>query len=154
MDDAERVQVAHLGAGVGARLRRRLSARAVAGRYERRWGGRSLRTASVICAKMCWARRSEYGPPPCRSIGLIRSPPVTSSITMMAASGVLSTSCRLTTKRCEPLLRSTSTWGGTVRGTYPTPEAGTRTPYVQVRGALGQAALCVRYVPNAGGWYA
>ena len=35
MDDAERVQVAHLGAGVGARLRRRLGASAVAGRYER-----------------------------------------------------------------------------------------------------------------------
>ena len=35
--------------------------------------------------------------------------------------------------------------------TYPTPEADPRTPYVQYR---GQAALRVRYVPNAGGWYA
>ena len=47
-----------------------------------------------------------------------------------------------------------STWVATVRGTYPTPEAGTRTPYVQYVGPWGQAALCVRYVPNAGGWYA
>ena len=47
-----------------------------------------------------------------------------------------------------------STWGATVRGTYRTPEAGTRTPYVQCVGPWGQAALCVRYVPNAGGWYA
>ena len=27
-------------------------------------------------------------------------------------------------------------------------------PVRTVRGAWGQAALCVRYVPNAGGWYA
>ena len=46
------------------------------------------------------------------------------------------------------------TWGATVPGTYPTPEAGTCTPYVQYVGSWGQAALCVRYVPNAGGWYA
>jgi hypothetical protein len=45
-------------------------------------------------------------------------------------------------------------WGATVRGTYPTPEAGTRTPYVQYVGPWGQAALCARHVPNAGGWYA
>ena len=66
-------------------------------------------------------------------------------------------------------------WVATVRGTYPTPEAGVvwvggdlgchSTLYVPnargwyvypvrtVRGAWGQAALCVRYVPNAGGWY-
>jgi hypothetical protein len=43
------------------------------------------------------------------------------------------------------------TWVATVRGTYPTPEAGTRTPYVQYVGPWGQAALRVRYVPNAGG---
>ena len=55
---------------------------------------------------------------------------------------------------CSGMLAPSTTWVATVRGTYPTPEAGTRTPYVQVRGALGQAALCVRYVPNAGGWYA
>ena len=47
-----------------------------------------------------------------------------------------------------------TTWVATVRGTCPTPEAGTRTPYVQYVGLWGQAALCVRYVPNAGGWYA
>ena len=46
------------------------------------------------------------------------------------------------------------TWGATVRGTYPTPEAGTCTQYVQYAGPLGQAALRLRYVPNAGGWYA
>ena len=46
------------------------------------------------------------------------------------------------------------TWGATVRGTYPTPEAGTRTPYVQYVGPWGRAALCVRYVPNAGGRHA
>ena len=49
---------------------------------------------------------------------------------------------------------SLRTWGATVRGTYPTPEAGTRTPYVQYVGPWGQAALRLRYVPNAGGWYA
>ena len=45
-------------------------------------------------------------------------------------------------------------WGATVRGTYGTPEAGTRTQYVQYAGPWGQAALRPRYVPNAGGWYA
>ena len=45
-------------------------------------------------------------------------------------------------------------WGATVRGTYGTAVAGTRTPYVQYVAPWGQAALCVRYVPNAGGWYA
>ena len=44
-------------------------------------------------------------------------------------------------------------WGATVLGTYGTAEAGTRTPYVQYVGPWGQAALCARYVPNAGGWY-
>ena len=44
-------------------------------------------------------------------------------------------------------------WGATVRGTYRTAEAGTRTPYVQYAGPWGQAALRLRYVPNAGGWY-
>ena len=44
-------------------------------------------------------------------------------------------------------------WGATARGTYSTAEAGTRTPYVQYVGLWGQAALCVRYVPNAGGWH-
>ena len=34
----------------------------------------------------------------------------------------------------------------TVRGTYGTPEAGTRGPYVQ--------CLCLWYVQHAGGWYA
>ena len=47
-----------------------------------------------------------------------------------------------------------TTWVATVRGTCPTPEAGTRTPYVLYVGPWGQAALCVRYVHNAGGWYA
>ena len=47
--------------------------------------------------------------------------------------------------------RLCTTWGATVRGTYPTPEAGTRTQYV---GPWGQAALRLRYVHNAGGWYA
>ena len=46
------------------------------------------------------------------------------------------------------------TWGATVRGTYPTPEAGTRTQYVLYVGPWGQAALRLRYVHNAGGWYA
>ena len=45
-------------------------------------------------------------------------------------------------------------WGATVPGTYPTPEAGTRTPYVLYGGPWGQAALRLRYVHNAGGWYA
>ena len=39
-------------------------------------------------------------------------------------------------------------------GTCPTPEAGTRIPYVQYVGPWRQGTLCVRYVPNAGGWYA
>ncbi len=46
------------------------------------------------------------------------------------------------------------TWGATVRGTYPMPEAATHTRYVLYVGPWGRAALCVRYVPNAGGWYA
>ena len=45
-------------------------------------------------------------------------------------------------------------WGATVRGTYGTPVAGTRTQYVQYAGPWRQAALRLRYVPNAGGWYA
>jgi hypothetical protein len=45
-------------------------------------------------------------------------------------------------------------WGATVRSTYRTPEAGTRTQYVLYVGPWGQAALRLRYVPNAGGWYA
>ena len=45
-------------------------------------------------------------------------------------------------------------WVATVRGTYPTPEAGTRTQYVLYVGPWGQAALRLRYVHNAGGWYA
>ena len=47
-----------------------------------------------------------------------------------------------------------ATWGATVRGTYPKPEAGTRTQYVLYVGPWGQATLCLQYVPNAGGWYA
>ena len=50
--------------------------------------------------------------------------------------------------------RLCTTWGATVRGTYPTPEAGTRTQYVLYVGPWGQAALRLRYVHNAGGWYA
>ena len=42
----------------------------------------------------------------------------------------------------------------TVRGTYGTAEAGTRTQYVQYAGPWGQVALRLRNVPNAGGWYA
>ena len=49
---------------------------------------------------------------------------------------------------------SGSAWGATVRGTYGTAEAGTRTQYVLYAGPWGQAALRRRYVPNAGGWYA
>ena len=51
-------------------------------------------------------------------------------------------------------LTAASAWGATVRGTYPTPEAGTRTQYVLYVGPWGQAALRLRYVHNAGGWYA
>ena len=40
-------------------------------------------------------------------------------------------------------------WGATVRGTYPTPEAGTRTQYVLYVGPWGQAALRLRYVASA-----
>ena len=40
--------------------------------------------------------------------------------------------------RVRDHLSKVTTWGGTVRGTYGAPEAGTRT----------------QYVPNAGGWYA
>ena len=46
--------------------------------------------------------------------------------------------------------RLCTTWGATVRGTYPTPEAGTRTQYVLYVGPWGQAALRLRYVPNGG----
>ena len=45
-------------------------------------------------------------------------------------------------------------WAVTARGTYRTPAAGTRAQHVQCVGPWGQAALCVRYVPNAGGRYA
>ena len=47
-----------------------------------------------------------------------------------------------------------STCNATVRGTYRTVEAGTRTQYVQYVGPWEQAALRVRCVPNAGGGYA
>ena len=40
------------------------------------------------------------------------------------------------------------------RGAYRTAEAGTRNQYVQYVGPWAQAALRVRYVPNAGGWHA
>ena len=43
-----------------------------------------------------------------------------------------------------------SQWGDAVRGTYATPEAGTRTRYVQYAGPWGQAALGLRYVPHGG----
>ena len=56
--------------------------------------------------------------------------------------------------REKEVVHAADTWVATVRGTYATPEAGTRTPYVQYVGPWGRAALCVRYVPNAGGWYA
>ena len=46
------------------------------------------------------------------------------------------------------------TWAATVRGTYGTAEAGTRTQYAQYAGAWGQATLRLWYVPNAGGLYA
>ena len=39
-------------------------------------------------------------------------------------------------------------------GAHGTAEAGTRTQCVQCVGPWGQAALRLRYVPNAGGWYA
>eukprot|EP00321_Phaeocystis_globosa_P005511 CAMPEP_0118810174 /NCGR_PEP_ID=MMETSP1162-20130426/800_1 /TAXON_ID=33656 /ORGANISM="Phaeocystis Sp, Strain CCMP2710" /LENGTH=79 /DNA_ID=CAMNT_0006739665 /DNA_START=109 /DNA_END=348 /DNA_ORIENTATION=- len=38
--------------------------------------------------------------------------------------------------------------------TYPTPKAFARTQYVLCVGPWGQAALRLRHVPNAGGWYA
>ena len=40
------------------------------------------------------------------------------------------------------------------RGAYRTAEAGTRNQYVQYVGPWAQAALRLRYVPNAGGWHA
>ena len=58
--------------------------------------------------------------------------------------------CRRTLSMSPPR----RTWGATVRGAYPTPETGTRAPYVQYAGPWGQAALSVRYVPDAGGWHA
>ena len=42
----------------------------------------------------------------------------------------------------------------TVRCTYRTPKAETRTQHVPYVGPWGQAALRLRHVPNAGGWYA
>ena len=42
----------------------------------------------------------------------------------------------------------------TVRGTYGTAKAGTRTQYVQYVGPWGREALRLQYVHNAGGWYA
>ena len=59
-------------------------------------------------------------------------------------------------------LTTPATWGATVRGTYPTPEAGTRTPYVQYGGPWGkppcasgtyptrEAGTRSVYVPNGG----
>ena len=55
---------------------------------------------------------------------------------------------------CFTYLLTYEAWGATVRGTYGTAEAGTRTQHVQYAGPWGQAAPRVRYVPNAGGWYA
>ena len=51
-------------------------------------------------------------------------------------------------------MTQSTTWVATVRGTYGTAEAGTRTQYVQYVAPWEQAALRVRYVQNAGGWYA
>ena len=51
-------------------------------------------------------------------------------------------------------IRLKKAWVATVRCTYPTPEAGTRTKYVQHVRPWEQVALCLRYVPNAGGWHA
>ena len=45
-------------------------------------------------------------------------------------------------------------WVATTRGTYPNARGWYAHPYVQNVGPWGQAALCVRYVPNAGGWCA
>ena len=45
-------------------------------------------------------------------------------------------------------------WGPTVRGMYGTPVAGARSQYVQYLGPCVHATLRLRYVPNAGGWYA
>ena len=50
-------------------------------------------------------------------------------------------------------LEELTIWVATVRSAYGTAEAGTRTPYVQYVGPWGQAALRLRYLPNAGGWY-
>ena len=62
------------------------------------------------------------------------------------------------TRRCAAsdmsAVHTPTAWGATVRGTYPTPEAGTCTPYVLYVGPWGRAALGLRYVHNAGGWYA
>ena len=41
-----------------------------------------------------------------------------------------------------------------MRGTYGTPEAGTRTQYVQYAAPWGKPPLRLRYAPNAGGGYA
>ena len=54
----------------------------------------------------------------------------------------------------EPTREPSAAWGATVRGTHGTAEAGTRTQHVQCAGPWGRAALRLRYVPNAGGWYA
>ena len=56
-----------------------------------------------------------------------------------------------------PVIRAmtqSTTWVATVRGAYGTAEAGTRAQYVQYAGPWVQAALRLRYVPDAGGWYA
>ena len=59
--------------------------------------------------------------------------------------------------RCAQASRRAGRWRPGVitreRGAYRTAEAGTRTQYVQYVGPWGQAALRLRYVPNAGGWY-
>ena len=45
-------------------------------------------------------------------------------------------------------------WCHGIRGTYSTAEAGTRAACVQCVGPREQAALRLRYVRHAGGWYA
>ena len=55
---------------------------------------------------------------------------------------------------CFTYLLTYEAWGATVRGTYGTAEAGTRTQCVQYARPWAQAALRLQYVPNAGGGYA
>ena len=103
---------------------------------------RAIREAPASMPHACVGRPKRAAARPC-------------SFSRQAGSSSLSESMKESEgSEVSQALTAASAWGATARGTYPTPEAGTRTQYVLYVGPWGQAALRLRYVHNAAGWYA